>query len=339
MPLRNRKTLETFEVDELGKAYKKEETAKPFFDRKISKPGLDSFKKDLQKRIASLPAEIQDKVLMKVDGVLSQFGHKLAKLFALPESQATLINSLSNIAESALKEIVTPTSKTSKITVPLLSISAAAHGLAPALALIAAASLVPAAAATAADLVINSGPPAGGTDLCSGIIFGCLQGYLTNGNHSWDFSMPQFSRNINQATSQSAEAAYLQLRDCITLDKMGDITIKALTATPPPTGALQTAAVATGIWNGYETSFQATSIPASATPAIEAADLALATSCQSLKGEVVELGKIIGGTVGAFVGLVIICAAGYYFKDKISECINGRTAERDSTPTAEMSAV
>ena len=34
MPLRNRKTEETFEVDELGKAYKKEEVAKPFFDLK-----------------------------------------------------------------------------------------------------------------------------------------------------------------------------------------------------------------------------------------------------------------------------------------------------------------
>jgi hypothetical protein len=304
--------------------YKKESTGS-FFDRDLPKPGFSALKRDLAMQLESLPEETQYEVLTAVNQVLDEQGAEIAALFASRE----LHESLSDIAISALEREVAPASRTSTMAIPMLAISAS--GMLPALAMLAMMA-APAAATTAADFVIHADSPPGGSDLCSGVLFGCLQGYLTNGTQAWDSSMPQFSRVINQALAKASSSAYLQLRDCITLEKMGQIISKALTTTPPPTGPLQTAAATTGIWQGYQTSFQATSIPGSAASAVAAADMALGTSCQSILGATLKAGEIAGIAVGGCVGLVALCAVAYYCRAQISKCCDSRrSTERDET--------
>jgi len=324
--LRHRPTGKRYAVLN-GQAY--EEKTNSFLDH-TPQPQFSSFKRDLKKRIAELPDETQQEVLDQVEQVLATHGDQLLKLFESEETQNTLIQSLANIFLTTAEQVeqkVSVSSSTTCMSVPLFSMAAASYGLLPALVMLLNMS-TPAAAATS--WVIHSGKPSGGSDLCSGIIFGCLQGYLTNGNQPWTYPMPQFSRAINQATSKASTSAYQQLKDCISLDSMGEIVANGIENSP--SGARQTCAVTTGIWQGYQTSFQATNVPAGACPGIMSADLALGASCQSLLGALKQLGIILGVSLGVGIPVVLLCVAGYYFKNKVQDCIANCRRGNDERP-------
>lgn len=296
------------------------------FNARTSK--FQAFRDDIAARLVDYSPDQKDIVLNSVDTVIRQYGTQISNLFRDAMRKNTLIEAIGGYFSQVGQKAIHPTSGISRYAIPLLSLSIPSSAMLP-LFLALCASTTHAATA---DWTMNSGSPNGGADLCSGILFGCLQGYLTNGTDPWTPSMPQFSRVINQANSQQSQGgAYFQLRDCITIEKMGQAIIDILNQSP--TGTPQTASVTTAIWQGYSTTFQATAIPASAANAVESADLALGTNCQNYLGALAKTGVIVGATVGAVAGVVVVCMAGFYFREKLKECINRCRAEDIPQPS------
>ena len=129
---------------------------------------------------------------------------------------------------------------------------------------------------TATEWQINSGISPSGPDLCSGIIFGCLQGYLSNGNGTFiDFSRVVNAVDANQAAYDDRQT----LLDCETVSAMGNAVIQGLTLGEG--GPTQTCTTLSAIWRYWQTSFEVIDLPAVACSATQGALQGVAQGCQS----------------------------------------------------------
>lgn len=163
----------------------------------------------------------------------------------------------------------------------------------------------PAAAQTVTTLVTHGGTPPGGSDLCSGYITGCLSGYLTNGTQPWGITMPQFQRYVKQvATKDASTTYYMQLRDCMTNSKMGQIVGDSyLTGHSMD---LATCALSSSDWNGWTVTGQSTHLPVDSCIPLKNAFEVAVNGCQSWKGAAAKWG--IGLGVGLGIACLCFCA-------------------------------
>ncbi|MDX1902350.1 MAG: hypothetical protein SFW66_10195 [Gammaproteobacteria bacterium] len=207
--------------------------------------------------------------------------------------------------------------------------------------LLAATSLTPFAAATAAantasSWVLHEGQPAGGLDLCKGILFGCVQGYLTNGTSPWSAKMPQFNRVITHVGTDDAPLdAREQLRTCMDLTKTSKTLIDALNdmslateniATPTldnlsmnANGDNSVCAAQSTMWKSLQVTSQAWGIPIDKCSSYQNEFAANSQTCMSWIGRIGQWFKVTGIVLGSILGLALCVGAFIYCKRKCEE--------------------
>lgn len=90
--------------------------------------------------------------------------------------------------------------------------------------------MLPLAAAQVSDYIVHEGIPKGGKDLCSSVLFGCIQGYLTKGTDPWTLDLPQFNRVVYNSTGSLRITASetIVLENCMDAKKVGGLVVNAL---------------------------------------------------------------------------------------------------------------
>jgi hypothetical protein len=174
----------------------------------------------------------------------------------------------------------------------------------------------------AASWTSHEGQPAGGADLCAGILFGCLQGDLSWDTQLWTLGMPRWVRRVDQVSKDADIPHYQTLRDCMSAGVMGNLA-KSVAADTNST-AMGYCSATSSPWQGWVTSGQLSGVPQQNCLTFQNAFQGTSSQCMSswnaLKNSAKDLGLIVGVPVGIVGGLALLALVGYYFKEKISQC-------------------
>lgn len=153
----------------------------------------------------------------------------------------------------------------------------------------------------------------GAMDLCSGILFGCVQGYLTNGSSPWTSGNPQFNRVVVQA-GKSNSGVYEQLKSCMSSDHVGDIASKTLSLAKSNT--TQPCFAQSSLWQGYQVTAELTSTPSDVCSTFQNQFASDSQACMSLLGQAKYTGIIIGVTIGGVALIAAIVALACWMKSR-----------------------
>lgn len=311
--LRNRRTGETFKVTPSGLVRKN------LFSKtvKAKKTEVDLLKEFLEDFKTRLPKDLSEheraEIIKKVEEICFKHSDDILKHSKLlvqmleeetskeeKKSQSSVLPHLGKLESAALLPLFLATG--------LLSPAAAAATT----------------ASMASSYVINDGIPAGGLDMCKGIIFGCAQGYLTDGIRPWNASLPQFNRIVQQAGSGEAAVSDREaLRKCMDLKKTGQTVIDALNSNfETITNSSIPEAVCSSesnIWHNWQLTSQVRNIPAAACPAYQNLFPATSQSCMSWTKSAAEWITIVGGIAGAVAGIALCVGAYRYCKRKCED--------------------
>jgi hypothetical protein len=156
----------------------------------------------------------------------------------------------------------------------------------------------------AASYVSNTGIPAGGKDLCDGIMY-CLQGYLTDGNGTL---VSQLNRVVQQANGGKASVGTLwQLTDCMTFNKASDALTSVLSQNPGGNVTSDCVAISSQ-WQGYEVTSKVTKITTEACAAFQNNFESTSQSCmntgRAIGLDIATTFIIIGG-IAAIAGIAV----------------------------------
>lgn len=281
---------------------------------------LKEFIEDMKSRLPKeLPAKEREEIIRNIEETCKTHGEEILK-----HSQV--------LVEMMEKQSQEEAKKPTKSFLPHLGSleNAALLPLA-----IAAAAAAPAAAAStiataASSYVVHEGVPAGGLDLCKGILLGCAQGYLTDGTAPWNINMPQFNRIVQQVGSGDAPwDARETLRKCMDVQKTGqtvidsyanvsgetvaNATMNAVNATAPEA----VCAAESSHWQNWQLTSQVRNMPAGVCPNYQNLFAANSQTCMSSIGRLAEWGKVIGGVVGGVAAIALCCGAYFYCKKKL----------------------
>jgi hypothetical protein len=170
--------------------------------------------------------------------------------------------------------------------------------------------MLPLAAAEISQYIVHEGRPGGGSDLCSGVIFGCIQGYITNGTEPWTLEWPQFSRVVyNTSGSLDPTASEsLQLKDCMSISKVGGLVVDALDE--GQSAAKELVSLSSGrTWHQLAVSGQASQIPQDSALPLQNAFAVASQECMDdwarMKYQAIIAGSIVGG-----IAAIALCVAG-----------------------------
>lgn len=190
--------------------------------------------------------------------------------------------------------------------------------------------LLPAAAAQPLSGVFSSlftphtGQPSGGDDLCSGTIFGCAQGYITNGTTAFNPSTDaQFQRVLNQVNPRHASTgAREQLRTCFDAEAMGK-TVARVLGSSAPAASTQTCTTSSTSWNGWSVETTTTNVPTNQCGPLQGAINADVQQCKSALGAALETAKIAGIAIGCVAAAVLVLGGSYYaYNNRHKICAN-----------------
>lgn len=164
----------------------------------------------------------------------------------------------------------------------------------------------------------HAGIPAGGPDICAGIIAGCAQGYLTHDNSPWDNTDPVYNRVLVEMNSNAGLSYREQLRTCMNADAVGSQLVNAMNGMSTNNTLLSACATQTSIWQQWQVTGSSL-IPSSACPQYQNNFATLGQHCQSNLGAFLEGGKIAAIVVGGVVGLAALCLVAYFARKKCLE--------------------
>lgn len=169
-------------------------------------------------------------------------------------------------------------------------------------------------AAAQSGIQTHNGQPSGGSDLCSStLVYGCAQGYLTNGTQAWTSTMPQYNRVVTKMMDKASDGAYFQLRDCMSLDKVAGF---ASDGYQKGVGAKGVCVAESSIWQGWQLSSQVTSFPQDQCPNYQNNFIAGSKNCMSALGAFLKGAEVAGIVIGSVVGLALIVYGVYYLKER-----------------------
>lgn len=167
---------------------------------------------------------------------------------------------------------------------------------------------------------VHEGYPAGGVDLCTGQLFGCLQFFVTLAENV----IAQGKRQISVVGGRTDAGTYSQWRDCITAEKMGDLFVRAYDSVNATTRQ-RTCVSDQVLWRNYGvTATLQSKVDADFCDAYTDGFKNIALSCESFFGAVGK-GLILALEIGgAALGVILLAAAGYCLKQKWDKCCASR---------------
>jgi len=182
-------------------------------------------------------------------------------------------------------------------------------------------SALPAAAAMT-NWQIHEGMPDGGTDLCASVlVYGCLQGFLTNGTQPWTIGNPQFSRIISEIAGKDSptDSTYITLRNCLDINTVGGVSTAVLNANPD-VGAGISCTGTSAPWDKYSVTGVATGLPSDSCVDYQNTFNVAVIKCQDAWSRAGTTAAIIGGTLGACCLCACIIGGIYYAKQRDLDC-------------------
>ena len=181
----------------------------------------------------------------------------------------------------------------------------------------------------------HTGVPPGGQDLCSVIVLGCDQGYLTKGTEPFQPGVDsQFVRMMNQAAQKSDWSSREQLRTCFDAKKMGDVVASVRNETGA-SATMQSCTTSSTPWNGWTVDTTTTNMPSNQCPILQGDISASVQSCKSALSALLGNAKISGIVIVSVVGLALILGGCYYAYGKCKDLKKGDAAPMPTPgPTA-----
>ncbi len=306
MQLRNRRTKEEIKFYQGDKIHSffagvkhKTQTQEDFFH---------DFLQDFKERIVNFPKKIQKQLLNQVINAWKQYGKQLEQAFnnndlqALFEKLHTQPQKMEWQEPSFLKTMTTALLQA--------KLGPLAYVLTP--------MMLSATSAAAQEVmwVPHEGQPGDGMDLCKNILFGCVQGYATNGTDAaWKIGNPQYNRILSEVSHDSSGSAREQLRTCFDADALGNVVTHTLN-NADKNGPTADCLAQAPDWQGWGLTARTTNVPSMTCPSLQNNIASEVQSCQSYLGQAAQAGKIIGIALGATAGAVILCVGSYMLYQK-----------------------
>jgi len=122
---------------------------------------------------------------------------------------------------------------------------------------------------------------------------------------------------LRKTVDDASISNYLQLRDCMSLGKVGGFVADAYQR---GTGAKQTCFAQATAWKGWQLSGQVTSLPQDQCFGYQNTFMAESSNCMSTVGAWLKGGEIAGIVIGGVAGAALLAFAAYYVCSRRPSC-------------------